>query len=281
MSKTVKTTKDSAVAVNTQGGEMTDALYDDNLRIPPLFNPEVMSWIEEVIKGYQGLTRGIEWFHKKIAELVEVGKLDPAEKDGLQAHYTEFRAAIDAGAAAIEAWKPGANANEITPQVHRIADHVKHVYAVGSRDISALQYRLEKLAYAGKIDIEAHNDLQHDVCYDMGEGVYCCTIQNLHDEELGDKAEDWGDDHYADSRLIMIKAHITGWEALCDSVPRNDAIEVYGDGVISAFPPGTICQIAPVESRRYWHNTIEIDLTDLYQQAPWVSFQKTVTEEQK
>ena len=30
---------------------MTDALYDDNLRIPPLFNPEVTSWIEEVTKG--------------------------------------------------------------------------------------------------------------------------------------------------------------------------------------------------------------------------------------
>ena len=213
--------------------------------------------------------------------MVEAGKLDPAEKDGLQAHYTEFRAAIDAGAAVIEAWKPGADANEITPQVHRIADHVKHVYAVGSRDISALQYRLEKLAYAGKIDIEAHNDLQHDVCYDMGEGVYYCTIQNLHDDELGDAAEDWGDNTYSGGRTIM---SLTGWEALCDSVPHNDAIEVYGDGVIGDFPEGMVCQITPVEdprNRGYWHPAIEIDLTDLYQRSPWISFQDTDTEEQK
>ena len=260
---------------------MTDTLYDDNLRIPPLFNPQVTSWIEDVTEGYQGLTKGIEWFHNKVAELVDAGKLDPAEKDGLQAHYTEFRAAIDAAVAVTGNWKPGANANEITPGVHRIADHVKHVCAVGSRDISALQYRLQKLAYAGKIDIEAHNDLQHDVCYDMGEGVYYATTQNLHDDDLGDMAEDWGDNTYADSRQIMIKAYITDWEALCDSVPHNDAIMMYGDGVISDFPEGTICQIAPVESRRYWHNTIEINLADLYQRAPWISFQDTDTEEQK
>ena len=148
-----------------------------NLQVPPLFNPDVTTWINEATKGYQALTGGSGGSTTRSPSSVEAGKLDPAEKDGLQAHYTEFRAAINAGAAAIEDGKPGPNANEITPQVHRIADHVKHVHAVGSRDISALQYRLEKLAYAGKIDIEAHNHLQCNVCYGMGEGVYYATTR--------------------------------------------------------------------------------------------------------
>lgn len=244
------------------------------LQIPPPLNPLVTTWIELVSDGYQGLTEGIEEFREKIAALVKAGKLDPAEKAGLQEHCQEFQDAIDAAAAVTGSWKPtGVNPNEITSQVNLIADYAKHVYAVGSRDVSALQYRLRKLAYAGKIDIEAHNDLQHDVCYGLGEGVYAATTQKLHDHKNWDGSWDWDDNTYSDGRQIMIKARITDWEALCGSRPRNDAITMYGDGVINEHPEGMVCQIAPVEDPHsdwgYWHPPIEINLGDLLRHAPW------------
>ena len=234
------------------------------------------TWVEQINGGYRALTGGIEEFRKQIADLVESGKLDPAEGAGLLKHYTEFQDAIDAAAAVTGRWKPtGANPNEITPDVHRIADHAKHVYAVGSRDISALQYRLKKLAYAGKIDIQAHNHLQYDVCYGLGEGVYYAIAHNLHDQERWDSGFDWDGNTYSDGRQIMTTARIKGWEALCDSQPCNDAITMYGDGVMGDHPPGTVCQIAPVEESGtrwgYRHETIEIDLVDLCQRSPWVS----------
>ena len=84
----------------------------------------------------------------------------------------------------------------------------------------------------------------------------------------------------------MTKAHITDWEALRDSLARNDGIEVYGDGVISDFPEGTVCLIAPVEDLApsdgvIGTTTIEINLADLCRRAPWINFQDTDAKEQK
>ena len=77
------------------------------------------------------------------AELCRAGKLDPAEKTALQEHYRPFQDAIEAASVVTVCCNAtGPDAQEITKEVHLIADHAKHVYAVGTRDIAALQYRL-------------------------------------------------------------------------------------------------------------------------------------------
>ena len=182
---------------------MTGTVDDFGLRIPPALNPEVTDGITEISEGYGGLTREIEWFRERATNLVDTGKLDLAEKINLLGHFAELNDALDAAVVVTAGWTPtDTDPDKLAPKVHRIADHAKHVYAIGARDISALQYRLQKLAYAEKIDIAAHNNLQHDVCYGMGDRLYTRTTSNLHDEEIPDSAglgrqhlRRWPNDH--------------------------------------------------------------------------------------
>ena len=65
----------------------------------------------------------------------------------------------------------------------------------------------------------------------------------------------------------MTQARITGWSELEGSWPRNESVEVSGDGPINDFPLGSVCHINPPEDPdpqlgrgAGW---IEIDLDEL------------------
>ncbi|MCX5044643.1 hypothetical protein OG921_15850 [Aldersonia sp. NBC_00410] len=240
-----------------------------NRRIPPPLNPCHAGWVALLIDGYRGLLHNTQRVNQTLAELSATGKLHTS---AMLAHLGELSSAIDAALAAAEDWRPGDDSKALTPELHRIADHAKHVYAVGARDISDLQYMLERLAYTGCIDIEAHNELQHTVCYDLGEAIYTATTSNLHDDELWDGGWDGDDDTYSDGRQVMSKVFVPDWGELFEPVLRRDEIKVYGDGVISAFPEGMVCQIAPPNPQEdeCWHPQVEISLATLLQR-PWTN----------
>jgi len=48
----------------------------------------------------------------------------------------------------------------VNPNVHDIADRAKHSYAVGTKMIAEMQYRLAELAGTGQLDREVSMDLQ-------------------------------------------------------------------------------------------------------------------------
>lgn len=251
-------------------GLLTTAPYYGR-QIPPPLNPCYPGWITLLIDGYTGLTELTHQFRMQIMGLASARKLDHTVTRELMDHFDELRGAVKAAAEVTEKWSPASNPDDgtIPPEVHQIADHAKYVYAVGSRDISWMQHRLRQLAYASRIDIEAHNELQRDLCYDMGDPIYWMTTSNLHDEETWDGGWDWDENTYSDGRQVMIRAQIPDWQQLFDEVPINYAIKVYGDGVINDHPAGTVCQIAPPVPQRKddcGHPDIQISLADLMRQ---------------
>ena len=180
---------------------------DYGRQIPPPLNPFVAGMVARLMDGYESATARIKGFQKEITELVEAGKLDPVEQAALLTQHSALQDAIDTAAEITGGWKSaGPDADKITPEVHRIADYAKFTYAVGSRDIVALVWRLAELADAGRLDIEAHNRLQHDLTYGMGEGIYHGTISALHDENVWDGGWDWDDNHYSDGRVVILRA---------------------------------------------------------------------------
>ena len=192
-------------------------------QIPPPLNPCYPGWIALLTDGYKGLTDLIHQFRQRDLGLASANKLDYTVSKELMDHFDEFRGAIRAAAEVTEKWTPAADSDDdtIRPEVYRIADHGKYVYAIGSRDISWMQHRLKQLAYAGRIDIEAHNELQHDLCYDIGEPIYSMTTSNLHDDALWDGGWDWDENRYSDGRQVMIRTQITDWRELFDEVPME------------------------------------------------------------
>ena len=244
--------------------------HDPGRQIPPPLNPNLLAMMARLHDGYECLHKNIEYFRTRVTELVKDGKLDPAEQRGLLTHCDVYQDAVFTAAQIAGRWDPnGPDAHKVTPEVHRIADHAKYVYAVGGRDAVALQQKLVLLADTGKIDIEAHNKLQHHACYQIGEEVYSSTTSSLHDQNIWDGGWDWDDNTYSDGRQVMTQVRIKGWlelEREWKLTLRNKDIVIYGDGPINDFPLGSVCDINPPEQGSHeargagW---IEIDLDEL------------------
>jgi hypothetical protein len=148
----------------------------------PRLNPDVPDMFEWVKACYVGLTQRIVGFQDEIVALVDAGKLDPGERTGLLEHYRHLQEAVDAATADALMWHPVAGVHDFTDSrgripdfVHRLADHAKYVYAVGTRDIAGLQYRLAELAHTGRLDFEVHKRLQWDHCLAMWKTLYYGT----------------------------------------------------------------------------------------------------------
>jgi hypothetical protein len=242
---------------------------DYGREIPPRLNPDVPDIVDQVKECFVGLTRWIAGFQHEITELADSGKLDRAAEVGMQEHYRQLQEAVDAGTAVILRWDAtGFDVYDITDDVHLIADHAKYVYAVGSRDIAALQYRVAELARTGRLDFEVHKRLQWDHCLPMWETLYFGTLSAVRDERTWDGGWAWSDNTYSDGRQVMAQVRVKNWQELDRNWPYNG--EMCGDGPIQEHPRGSICQIAPVhdpEKDHYkYHPAIEIDLDELIEQ---------------
>ena len=242
---------------------------DYGREIPPRLNPDVPDMVDRVKACYVGLTRWIGDFQDEIVALVEAGKLDPGERAGLLEHYRDLEKAVDDATAVVLRWDAtGFDVYDITDDVHLIADHAKYVYADGSRDIAAMQYRLAELAHTGRLDFEVHKRLQWNHCLPMWETLYHGTLSAVHDERTWDGGWAWSDNTYSDGRQVMAQVRVKNWQELDRNWPYDG--EMCGDGPIQEHPRGSICQIAPVrdpEKDHYkYHPAIEIDLEELIEQ---------------
>jgi hypothetical protein len=253
------------------GLQMTAPYY--GRQIPPPLNPCYPGWVALLTDGYKELSDQVARFNQTILRLVSARKLDPTAGQELRRHFDEFRRVIADAAVVIDDWSPTEDPEDtIPPEVHRIADYGKYVYAIGSRDISWMQHRLKKLAYSGLIDIEAQNELHHDLCYSLGEPIYSATTSLLHDHATWDGGWDWDENTYSDGRQVMIRVRITDWQTLFGEVTCNFAITGYGDGVINEHPEGMVCLInspVPGNAHECGHPVVEISLEDLKRQ-PWI-----------
>jgi len=200
---------------------------DYGREIPPWLNPDVADMVNRVTTCYVGLTQRIVGFQDEIAASVNAGTLDPSARTGLVEHYRHLQQAVGAATTDTLTWHPGGTLET----VHRLADHAKYVYAVGARDIAALQYCLSELAGTGRLDPEVHHSLQWDYCLPMWETLYHGTLCAVHDERTWDGGWGWSDNTYSDGRQVMIQARVKNWQELERGWPYNE--NMCGDGPIN------------------------------------------------
>jgi hypothetical protein len=248
---------------------------DYGREIPPRLNPDVPDMVDRVKACYVGLTQWITGFQQEIAELADAGKLDRAAEVGLLEHYRDLQEAVDAATADALSWHPVAGVRDFTDSrgrcpdfVHRLADHAKYVYAVGTRDIAALQYRLAELAGTGRLDHAVNKHLQWHHCLPMWETLHYGTTSAVRDERTWDGGWDWADNTYSDGRQVMVQVRVKNWYQLDCTWPYNK--DMCGDGAINEHPRGTLCQIYPVvdpdKDHYQYRPTIEIDPEELIKQ---------------
>jgi hypothetical protein len=234
---------------------------DYGREIPPRLNPDVPDMVEQVKACCFALTQAIEGFQERVAYLVAASELDRRERLGLTGHYRDLLEAADAATAvALHLNGTGDSAYDIADRAHLVADHAKYVYAVGSRDIAALQYRLAELAHTGRLAFEAHERLQWDHCHKSWETLYYGTVCAVRDDRTWDGGWDWSDNTYSDGRQIMAQVRVKNWDAIERDLPYRG---IAGDGPCNEHPWGSVCSIAPViepDEDGYYYRPIEIDL---------------------
>ena len=234
---------------------------DYGRQIPPPLCRNVTTTVKYLTDCYERLLATIEEFRCDIAKLVETGKLDPDVKTELWFHYTALQKAVHDATSTTRLRPP--HGDEIDDNYHRIADHAKYVYALGSRDIAAMQYRLSELAGTGRLDAKANDDLQWGHCYPFWETLYDGTTSNVRDWDTLDWNWCWDDNTYSDGRQVMTQARLANWDAIQYSWPYHN---MAGDGPINEHPWGSVCQIAPVRGPypdcRH-HEPIMVDLDEL------------------
>jgi hypothetical protein len=235
---------------------------DNGREIPPRINPDVPDMVDQVKGGYFDLTQAIQQFQEWVADLAAARDLDPRVRAALVAHYRHLLEAVDAATAATLQWSgTGHSTYDITEHVQHVADHAKYVYAIGSRDIASLQYRLAAYAHVGLLAVEAHERLQWDHCHKMWETLYNGTVCAVRDDRMWDGGWDWCDNTYSDGRQVMSQVRVKNWDALERNLPFAG---IAGDGPCDEHPWGSVCSIAPVidpdEGHYRCYQPIEIDL---------------------
>jgi hypothetical protein len=130
----------------------------------------------------------------------------------------------------------------INPAVNDIADRAKHGYALGTRLLASVQYRLATLALTGRLEPDESMRLQH-VLADIWSALYLGTTYAVRDEDTDDDTWDEADNTYSDGRTVMVQTRIEPWEDSDFSCKHNRFL--CGDGAVNEHPRGTICHISP------------------------------------
>ena len=123
-----------------------------------------------------------------------------------------------------------------------IADRAKHGYAVGTRLLAAVQYRLAALAGTGRLDPEESMRLQL-VLDDVWSALYSGTVRAVREEDTDD--DTWGeaDNIYSDGRTVMTQIRIEPREESDFKWKHNPY--TLEEGAVREHPRGTICHISP------------------------------------
>jgi hypothetical protein len=94
----------------------------------------------------------------------------------------------------------------INPDIYDIADRAKHGYAIGTRLLAHLQYRIADLAVTGRFDPGESIRLQR-VLADIWWALYLGTTYAVRDENT-DGTWDEADNTYSDGRTVMVQIQI-------------------------------------------------------------------------
>ena len=115
--------------------------------------------------------------------------------------------------------------------VHRLADHAKYVYAVGTRDIAALQYRLAKLAGPGRVgdkepELPAMEALQ-PMWETLSRGTTPAPVRD-DGAPPGTARWDWSDNTYSDRRGATAQVRVDNWQKLDCNWPVPNEVSCAG-----------------------------------------------------
>ncbi len=208
---------------------------DPGREIPPRLNPDAPDMVDRVKACYVGLTQWMADFERGIVNLADAGMLNRCVS--LSGHSRDLMKAVDASMADALKWHPAAKLED----VHRLADHAKYVYAVGSRDIAALQYQLAWLAGRGHLNHEENRaPAVGPLPADVGDALPRHHLRRR-DDRTWDGMWDWSDNTYSDGRQVMAQVRVKNWYELVCNWPYNEFL--CGNGPIQEHPRGSVCQI--------------------------------------
>jgi hypothetical protein len=132
------------------------------------------------------------------------------------------------------------------PDVDDIADRAKHAYAVGTRLLAKISFRLAELAGTGALDPDESMRLQN-VLLAIGEALYCGTLCAVRDGRTPDHTWDEAGNTYSDGRQVITRIAIEP-ESVDTLWPHNRfLLETLAT---DEFPLSAICHIAPIEDDR-------------------------------
>lgn len=133
------------------------------------------------------------------------------------------------------------NRPSVNPDVNYIADEAKHTFAVCTRKLADMQFRLAELAGTDQLDAEESMNLQ-DNLFEIWEELYRGTLFAVRDWTIDDCTADEAGNTYSDGRRVVTQVRVEPWE-------ESDACWLHnpfllGDGAPDEFPLGTISFIA-------------------------------------
>jgi hypothetical protein len=129
----------------------------------------------------------------------------------------------------------------INPDIHDTADRAKHGYAIGTRLLAHLQYRLADLAGTGRLDPGESMRLQR-VLADVWWALYSGTTYAVRDEDTDYDTWDEADNTYSDGRTVRVQIQIGSEEE--SDFKKLKPFLLY-EGAVREHPNGTISCVSP------------------------------------
>lgn len=128
----------------------------------------------------------------------------------------------------------------VNPDPIKIADAAKHAYAVGTKEIADLAYRLAELAGTGQLNPNEAMRLQEGLRTVL-DALYAGTLCAVRDWETEDSTWDNADNTYSDGRQVLTQIQIEPAETADRHWEHNRFLL---DDVVWQHPREMICYIA-------------------------------------
>jgi hypothetical protein len=122
------------------------------------------------------------------------------------------------------------------------ADRAKHGYAIGTRLLVHLHYRLADWAGTGRLDRSESMRLQR-VLADVWWALYSGTTYAVRDEDTDEDTWDDADNTYSDGRTVMVQIRVEPWDESDSNREPNSFL--LREGAVMEHPRGTICHVSP------------------------------------
>lgn len=132
----------------------------------------------------------------------------------------------------------------VNRDVRDVADRAKHSYAVCTRELATVQYRLAELAGTHQLDRDESMTLQRGLVR-VWEALYSGTLYAVRDSATPEDTWDDADITYSDGRRVKVQDRVEPYEESDFTWQHNPSL--LGEGAVREFPLGTIAYIAPIK----------------------------------